>query len=207
MNTNTTKTTKSVKSASKKIVAAPAIPALDGVTEMLDVTNPARKLTRDEWRGLSIEQKRARKDAKRASRPEMKARLAKNMERFARRVSKVLGMMDVDSVDSEVQETIQALTSAKRNLLHASEAIRELPQDWTPATPRAAGAAAKAKAPRISEGDMVMIAEKRRASYEGLLSSEDMTSLRVLKIHGKRAVVTCSLGQMFMPMNILVIAD
>lgn len=179
--------------ASRKV--APRIPMAIAGT----VTDPNRKLTRDEWRALSPEEKRTRKDAKRANRPAVAARLAKNCDRLARRLGK-MGQMLNTSNDGDAA-IHGALLIAAANILVARDNYLALPSDWAPKTT----STYVAKGPKFAVGDTVAIHAKRRAAYDGLLSEAEMVSLKIVKVAGKRVVVvTEGMTRMFLPLNAIV---
>ena len=186
--------------ASKKSVkltaVAPVAPAIPMATEG-SITDPKRRLTREEWREMSPEEKRARREARAAARPGVSARLAKNMDRFARRCRKVLAML---GEGDETENARLQMSRAVVSLAAAQEAFAELPVGWQPT--RRAGAEREAK---FAIGDFVSIHEKRRGNYDGLLDADEMSDLRVIKIAGKRLVVQTEGGtRMFLPTNAVV---
>lgn len=178
------------KVISRKV--APAVPvAIEG-----SVTDPTRKLTREEWRALSPDEKRARKEAKRTNRPELAARFAKNMTRFARRISKLSAMIDKNAHT----DLARALTTAREALHEAAVGYEALPTGWQPL--KSEGVQREAK---FGVGDMVDIHAKRRSNYDGLLDADEMTGLRITKVAGKRLVVQTESGtRLFLPSNAVV---
>ena len=190
--------------SSKKIPTVAAV-VVEGVTD----TAPAavsdlltRKLTREEWRALSPEIKRARKALKRTSRPSLAPRLAKNVERLARRIRKI-GQM-VRGADAEIPEINlhTDLHLALTVLERAVEGLAALPSGWKPLETKTGTAAAST---RLAVGDFVAIAEKRRESFAGLVEAEEMLQLRVVAINGKRVIVQTEGGtKMVLPINVVV---
>jgi len=154
-------------------IAAPSVPSV-----------PLGKLTREEWRALTPEQKAARKLAKKANAPALKARLARTVGKLVRRVERLRSIFEgEDAVTDELAIASVALHGALNG-------VDALSNDWKPA----AGSANATSTPRLNVGDLVDVHPKRRSSFEGLLDANELTGLHVLKVVGKRYVVQSESG-------------
>lgn len=152
--------------ASSAPITAPALPT----AVSLD------KMSREEWRALTPEQKAARKAARAANRPSVRARLARTVGKLVRRIGRLSSIFaGQDGVTDE-------LARAKAALDGALDTIALLPQDWTPKSVAVPGT------PKLAVGDIVAIHPKRRSAFEGLLEANELDGLRVTKIVGKRLV-------------------
>lgn len=162
--TNTTTT-------SAKIAAPPAPPAV--TTE---------KLTREQWRALSPEEKAARKLARAATRPSPKGRLTRTTSKLSRRAGRLSSIFggDIGKNFAQIAGMLAAL----------SEEIAELPADWKPA----GSTSGAASTPRFAVGDIVAVHPKRRDSFAGLLEANELDGLRIVKIVGKRCVAQSESG-------------
>lgn len=171
------------KAPTTKAITPPALPV---------VANATKKLTREEWRALSPEQKRARKEAKRASTSGAGKLLSSlsRMEKMGRNISAAL------SGDEAAQATARKVLGQLGEL---RETLEALPEDWQPA--RKASSAGTREA-RFKVGDRVAIAEKRRSAYEGLI--DDMENLVVVTLAQKRAVLDAGGVRIVLPLNMIV---
>ena len=171
------------------------------VAAVAEVAAPVKKaLSRDEWKSLSPDERKARRLARREARRSsgMAAVYAKNLTRFATRLAKIYYGVDPQSVlGIDLKDAIDSLSSA-----HAGFA--KLPADWVPARRDSS----IPKAARFAEGMSVQIAERRRSAYEGLLDASDMANLTVVKVAGKRLVVETKSGvRLFLPVASVAVAD
>jgi len=158
---------KTTSTAAVKIEA----PALPAITE---------KLTREQWRLLTPEQKAARKLARAKDRPNARARLTRTTGKLARRAARMSSIFE-----GEIGKAFAAVGAQLQALV---EDIHDLPETWTP------NKVGGASTPRLAPGDIVRIHEKRRAAFEGLLEADELDGLRVVKIVGKRLVCKTESG-------------
>jgi hypothetical protein len=157
---------KTTSTAAVKIEA----PALPAITE---------KLTREQWRLLTPEQKAARKLARAKDRPSARARLTRTTQKLARRAARMSSIFE--------GEIGRAFATIGAQLQVLVEDIHDLPETWTPNK-------VGVSTPRLAPGDIVRIHEKRRASFEGLLEADELDGLRVEKIVGKRLILRAESG-------------
>lgn len=180
-------------SKSEDGVKPPSMPTETVDPSTLEVTDPRRKLSKDEWRALSPEQKKTRRAAVRAGRAPVKDRLSKAVGKIARRTER---LAKIFSTEPSLHE---AFVNTARVLRAVSGEIGELNGDWKPTKVAGRGEPREAK---FREGAIVRLVEKHRPQYEGLIEVDEMTGLRVDKVQGKNVrVVTESGVKMFLPAN------
>jgi hypothetical protein len=172
--------------------------AVEVAPEAVEATAPKMKMTREEWRALSPDEKRATRVARRANRPNPAPRLGKTIARMARQCDKVADMLRKDEIGVEM-DAAYALVMARSALTRVVEAFAALPADWRPLGHSAVGTS------KFGAGDFVQIAEKRRSSFVGLLEADEMLELRVVKVVGKKLVLQTEGGtRLVLPANIIV---
>ena len=154
--------------AQKTTPAAPKLPS-----KSLDVTDPKRKLTRDEWKGLTKEQKRARKAARSAQRGPAKQRFVKLVLRYAGRFERFGKLFEKD------QEIAKSLASLVTDARGVASDIDELPESWMPA-----GKVAKHN---FTAGMRVVLSEAKAKEYAETLG-EEVGELEILNAVGRRVV-------------------
>lgn len=180
----------------RKIV--PQSVEIEETTPVVEVQATAAKrvkMTREEWSALSPDEKRTLREARRANRPSPAPRLAKNMTRLVKRLTRVRAMFGTSDVEVTCADQI---TGAINNLTFTAERLEALGTDWKPVA-RTGGATS-----RFEAGQFVQIAEKRRASFEGLLEADEMLELRVVKVVGKKLVLQTEAGtRLVLPQNVI----
>lgn len=189
------------KNSARKIVPQSVVTVeTEEQTPAVEATTAPRKLTREEWKLLSPEEKKAARAAKRANRPSPAPRLGKNMARLVKRLARVVSMIDASKDGSEEQAAAECLGNA-RNLLDAAAGhFENFPANWKPVARAARGETTS----KFEAGQFVQIAEKRRASFEGLLEADEMLELRVVKVVGKKLVLATEGGvRMVLPQNVI----
>lgn len=160
----------SPKNNTAKKTTAPVMPA----RKELDVTDPRRKLTRDEWKGLTKEQKATRKAARQAARGPVKARMTKLVLQVSKRLERLSGKFEAEK---PIQTALAQTSSILRTL---SSDIDELPNTWSPS--------GRAPKHNLTAGMHVVLVEAKVAHYEELLG-DDIGELEVISAVGKRVVV------------------
>lgn len=171
------------KAPTTKAITPPALPV---------VANATKKLTREEWRALSPEQKRARKEAKRASTSGAGKLLSSlsRMEKMGRNIASAL---------AGDEASVATARKVLGQLGELRETLEALPETWQPAR-KATGTGTREA--RFKVGDRVAIAEKRRSAYEGLI--DDMENLVVVTLAQKRAVLDAKGVRIVLPLNMIV---
>jgi len=159
-------------------VAVPALPA------------ELPKLTREQWRALSPEEKRARKEAKRASAATGVAKLKSSLTRAQKMVRNIERALGEEAAAGDARKALALLNEL-------GESLTALPDGWKPTR-----STTPTREARFKVGDVVAIAEKRRAAYEGLIA--DMDALTVERLAGKRAVVNAGGVRLVLPLNMIV---
>lgn len=168
---------------SKSTATAPAMPALS-------LTDPARKLTRAEWKGLTVEQKRERKANRRAARGPETSRYARSLVRMGDRIQKLAKAFH----STEGTAVGVKLSAVLAGLKEAAVAVTDLPDSWTPAHKHAGGRA------DITKGSSVTLVEKKQAEYASVLNGDEAKPFTVESIVGKRGVYLSASGiKMFLP--------
>lgn len=152
---------------------APKMPSTTS-QKSLDVTDPARKLTRDEWKGLTKEQKAARKAKRQAARGPVKARIVKLVLRYAARFDRLGKAFENDK---PIQEALGKMSTGLRGV---SSDIDELPDTWAPA--------GRKPQHSFTAGQHVQLVEAKVAHYAELLG-EDIGEMVVVQAAGRRVVV------------------
>ncbi|KKM86078.1 hypothetical protein LCGC14_1282620 [marine sediment metagenome] len=159
----TAKKKKTAKRSTRRKAPKPPTP------EELDVTDPRRKLSKEERQSLTPEQKKARRQAARDARGPAKVQIGAQLAKLETRLGKIVARL-ADSDASEAGETfIKALRVLRSD-------VAELSDDWKPS--RARGPVTS----RFVEKQKVVLKEKKRAQYEGLLDGEfEFTVKKVVK--------------------------
>ena len=162
--------------------APPAPPVEVKVEKVLDLTDPKRKLTAEERELLTPEQKKARRLARKKSRPPVSARLARQIGRFIKRVSRIEQMTGGGKAASEALKLL-------------GDHVVALKPDWKP------GAVSEKAAPAgFEQGSVVRFRDSKQAQYEALLSKEDMERLVVQQVLDKRLILLSPSGaKLFLP--------
>lgn len=157
----------------------------------LGVTDPKRKLTREEWRALSPADRSARKAATRASRPELKTRLSRVSAKMSKRALRLA------TTFAGVAGVEESLRNAAMLLGASSLEMSTLPDGWRPA-----GRGNEPKAPKFQTGQAVKITASQRANYEGVIEADELDDLTVVAVKGKQVVVRTAGGtRMFLPIK------
>lgn len=162
-----------MKPQQKTTTAAPKIPAVANAKE-LPLTDPRRKLSKAERKGLTKEQRKARIENVRASRGPAKNRFVKSFSRLAKTIEKQSGAFATTEIGEYLDEAVKRLRLA-------ADEISELPTEWSPES----GSAGTPKKFRFSVGETVAVVESKRKNYAGLLDDSELVSLEVLGQVGK----------------------
>ncbi len=155
------------KKATRK--KSPKPPASDE----LDVTDPRRKLSKEERQALTPEQKKARRKAARDARGPAKVQIGTQLAKMETRLGRITSRL----VDSDASEAGEAFIKALRVL---RSDVAELSDDWKPARARGPVTA------RFVEKQTVRLKEKKRKQYEDLLDGN--FEFKVTKIAGRRVM-------------------
>lgn len=179
----------SKKSTAKKhatpIVEAPVMPSVD--TSKLPLTDPRRKLTREDWASMTKEQRTERRAAKRASRGPVASRYARAMARQASRLAKIARAF---KNEGDIHGTLMGISQSLRD---TAGDVDELGAAWVPASK---GGSVRAE---LVVGSLVTLVPSKLAQYTELLG-EDVGSLTVVKVAGKRVVLQDASGvKIFLP--------
>ena len=168
MATRKKKTTKktSRKRASRKSPKPPA-------SDELDVTDPRRKLSKEERQALTPEQKKTRRKAARDARGPAKVQIGTQLAKLETRLVKLTHRLD----GSDAAEASEALVKAIRVL---RSDVAELSDDWKPA--RASGPVTA----RFVAKQKVQLKEKKRSQYTEILEGE--FSMKVEKVVGRQVL-------------------
>lgn len=152
----------------------------------LPVTDPRRKLSREEWKDLSKEQKAERKQARQAARGPIKARMVKIVLKLAARAERLSRAFDAEK---PIQEAL--LENAKTFRLISSD-VDELADGWVPSGRKVQHS--------FKVGDRVVMVQAQIANYENLLG-DDLGELEVMNAVGKRVVCKTVKGgvRLFLP--------
>jgi hypothetical protein len=186
MKTNTMK--QSDKKSTNVTAAKP--PKVSTVSD-LSVTDPRRKLTKEELKALSKEERKARQANRAQLRGAPKARLFKQITSIEKRVARLVGKFKDATVAAETGETISDYLRKATNLVGAaSELISELPDGWTPTR----GRPKQARIENLEVGMTVALATNVREDFAAVVETSDMDSLKVVKIQGKRVLVKTPSG-------------
>lgn len=173
---------------------APQLPKVEANSE-LPLTDPKRRLTKEELKSLTKEQRAARRAAIRSTAAPSKAKIARNIERTAKRLERVARMFG-----GEQAALGSAVAAAVKQLRGVVVDMDDLPDSWRPTTgktPRAAVAA-------LAAGDAVQIIEKRRAQYAQFVEPEHVAKLKLDRIVGNKVVVVTPDGvKLFLPANVI----
>ena len=177
--------TQTSKNTSKQITApkqgtAPAKPPVVPTGSGLAITDPNRKLSRDEWRALSTEEKAARKSARSATRGPAKQRYTAKVGNVIKRAERLLPVLVGTDAHKHISHAIVALKAGR-------EEVADLPATWQPA-------GATTGAAPIEPGAMVNIRDTARAAYAGLLEPAEMVGLKVVKSLGSKLIATTAAG-------------
>ena len=175
------KSNKSAKSSVVKSapVSAPVLPD----TTSLPITDPKRRLTREEWKTMTPEQKAERKLARKATRGPVRDRFVKGIARTAGRFAKLAKRFEGTALHVQ-------FIDAEKVLRNLAGDVSELPDGWTPS----------GKGPRFSleAGTIVVLVESKLATYKDVLGDDE--TLTVKKVVGKRVVVETADGvKLFLP--------
>ena len=190
------------KAAAKPTTTAkpPALPVEQPRTE-LPVTDPKRKLTKEELRALSAEDRAARRANIRAGKAPAKARIARNIEKTAKKMERLSRLFANDPALKTAMET------AVKNMRSVVMDMDDLDESWRPATKLGNGAGGKAArvAASLAVGDTVQVVEKKRAQYAGFIDAADISKLTVHRITGNKVVVVAPSdgSKLFLPANVV----
>lgn len=156
------------------------------VRKDLPMTDPRRKLTREEWKTLSKSDKATRKQNRIAARGPIKARMVKIVLKLAARAERLSRAFDVEK---PIQEAL--LENAKSFRLISSD-VDELADAWMPSGRKVQHS--------FKAGDRVVMIEAQVAHYEGLLG-DDIGELEIVNAVGKRVVCKTVKGgvRLFLP--------
>lgn len=161
-------------------------------TTTLDVTDPKRKLTREEFIALTVEQKAKRKANKRAARGSHKQRVSKSLLRQSNKLEKLGRYFDnaTDTASKDLSKQIKKLVGEVRI---AVSDVDSLPDSWVPSGRRV----------RVdfAPGMTVIMVDGKREKYEETLS-EKLGELKVVRCIGRKVVVQTDDGlRMFLPVG------
>lgn len=156
-----------------KNITAPKLPGTGKTAGTLPLTDPRRKLTRDEWKTLSKEDKAARKAARSAQRGPAKGRFVKLVLRYASRFER---MEKLFSNEKPIAEALHNIAVEARGI---SGDIDELAETWAPA--------GKAPKHNFAAGMHVVLTDAKATEYKAILG-EEVGELEVLNAVGRRVV-------------------
>lgn len=164
---------KSNKSAKSVSVVAPVAAPVMPDTTALPITDPKRRLTREEWTAMTPEQKAERRTARKATRGPVRDRFVKGIARTAGRFAKLAKRFEGTALH-------QQFIDAEKQIRNLAGDVSELPDTWTPS----------GKAPRftLEVGGQVTLIASKAAAYADDLHSENAT-LTITKIAGKNLSV------------------
>ncbi len=154
---------------------APAIP----IHTNLPLTDPRRKLTRDEWKGLTKEEKAARKIARVAVRGPIKGRMVKIVLKLAMRAERLSKAFDNEK---SIQDTMNAVA---KNLRNVSADVDELADNWLPSGRKVENT--------YAAGDKVQLIDGKVKHFEDLLG-EPIGVMEVINSLGRRVACKTSKG-------------
>lgn len=142
--------------------------------EELDVTDPRRKLSKEERSALTPEQKKERRKLAREARGPAKVQIEKQLNKLDTRLARIVSRF----AGSEAHEAGEALIKAMRVL---RSDVAELPDDWKPA--KASGGTMVA---RFEKGQTVELKERKRPQYKEILGGE--FELKIEKVVGRQVL-------------------
>jgi hypothetical protein len=155
----------------------------------LPVTDPRRRLTSEERKALTPDQRKARKAAILARRGPAKGRFHKLVLRMHKRAAQIAARLDGSG------DAAQDASGAAHALKQLAGAIDALPADWKPAAGKGA-----ARAPKFEPGTMVQIKKELRERYTDLIPADELDGLVVVACKGSEALVRAEGGtKLFVP--------
>lgn len=160
---------------------APKMPKQD-----FALTDPRRKLSREEWKSLTKEQKAERKNNRIKARGPIKGRMTRLVLSYSKRAERMASKF------ANEKPIADALLEIAKQARLVSSDIDELPDTWMPS----------GRKPHYSftAGQRVHMVEAQVAHYEELLG-EDIGELEIVSAVGKRVVVKTVKGgvRLFLP--------
>lgn len=166
---------------------APALPAASRKMTAeqraeLPVTDPRRRLSKEERKALKPDERKARKAAILAKRGPAKGRYHRLVVKTAKRFSKIASMLAGSEQHAEAVETA-------KKILDFAGTLDGLPADWKPAR-----AGASAQTAKFAPGDMVQIKPDQRGRFDGLLPKDELDGLVVVQCKGREVLVRSESG-------------
>ncbi len=153
----------------------------NGVAEPIELP----KLTRDEWRSLSKEEKAARKAARRATRGETgnaKGRALRSLvlvdRIFARLHTRLEGFGDIQAQMKMVGVSVKQI---------ALTLEREVPTEWKPAK-----LASKSLRHVYAIGDVICVRAHAKKHFDGIVEESQLGTLKVVAAGEKRLIVVAA---------------
>jgi hypothetical protein len=176
-----------VTDLAEKRKAAPALPAKP---EKGDPTDPKTRLTREEVKALTPEQRKARRQARMAKRGPIKARFEKQVLSMERRLKRVIRLVGTDLDEDAGKEALLALGTIAKT-------IRGLDENWKPSGSRGS-------AEEIAVGGSVGIRTKRIAEYADFfedIDSDATGTFTVTRVSEKMVFVAIGKSTIPLPRN------
>lgn len=117
-------------------------------------------------------------------------RLGNEVQRLQKQFDAIKNWPDVAGSDS-VTKSRDNVAAGLACLKSAAEGLAGLPDDYRP---RVAKSSTSAKGRDIAPNDLVMITDKRREEYAGVLEPDQMTGIKVVELRGNKVVATTKDG-------------
>jgi len=160
----------------KRTPGIPGVKAVNTDTSDLPITDPRRKLTKEERKALSPEDRKARRAAKQANRAPYAMRTSLLLTKFANKLGKISKML---SENKEIAESVHGCAEMLRD---ATIDLQELPEDFRPAKLRD-------EAITYKPGSFVRLTDAKQEQYAELLDEKDMVGLKVISQTGKNVAL------------------